>query len=348
MRSKTLETAYNDEIIEAARAGDYTQLEEIVQRAARIQNLSDNFMWFFDDVDELFNEQTEEKLTTGFPELDRHINEGGPTKGDVMVWMAPTGTGKSIVICNNAAACLRSGLKVLHITCEMSWYKTACRYLGILSRTNIKSRFEQKEYVTSILKKVKKTFGGDLAIYEYPPDMISIRTIESLVDQIHKTKNWYPDVIAVDYLELLLSDNEYFNRDEYKRQKKVSTEVRQLAKTTNTYVITATQTNRGDKKEGDDSLIDVNRVSESFGKMMPVDYVVSINQSRTEYDQFSEKDKKNLEVNEENESNKIKITPAKMRLYIAKNRNGPKFKTVNTLVNFNTMFMKEMQGDADE
>lgn len=265
----------------------------------------------------------------------------------------------SIVICNNAAACVKMGLNVLHVTCELSWYKTACRYLGIFSKVNIKDRFQEgnKKYIIEAIDKMKKSYGN-LIIQEWPPDMITIRTISSLIDSLKKNRNWVPDVIAIDYLELLLSENEYFNRDEYKRQKKVSTEIRQLAKTANAYIITATQTNRSkDDKDGED-LIDVNRVSESFGKMMPADYVVSINQSRTEYGTHKVK-KKNEEGPDEleelegfedeakegetkkNEQEK-EISWRGMRLYIAKNRNGPKFKTVKTIVNFNTMFMKEI------
>jgi replicative DNA helicase len=346
LRARTLNNVYNDDIIESIKTGNYTELEKIIEKASRIQDLSGEYMWFFDDVSKIFQENIEIKYTTGFKELDVHINEGGPTKGDVMVWMAPTGVGKSIVICNNAAACVKMGLKVLHITCELSWYKTACRYCGIFSRVNIKNRFNHQDFIQKILGKVRKTYGGDLAIYEFPPDQISIRTITSLCDQLKKTRNWVPDVIAIDYLELLNSENPYFNQDEYKRQKKVSTEVRALAKMTQTYVITATQTNRADKNDKGEGLLDVNRVSESFGKMMPADYVVSINQSRIEYSSFNEKDKKSLDETDasgesEDQKNK-KIIPAKMRLYIAKNRNGPKFKTVNTLINFNTMFMKEM------
>lgn len=217
----------------------------------------------------------------GYGGTHRFIVDEGPEEDlyDISIdsphWYYTSGilSHNSIVICNNAAACVKMGLKVLHVTCELSWFKTACRYLGIFSKVNIKERLKEsnKEYILKALGKIKKSYGGDLVIQEFPPDMISIRTISSLIDSLKKSRGWSPDVIAVDYLELLLSENEYFNRDEYKRQKKVSTEIRQLAKTSGTFIITATQTNRGKEegKNGESDLIDVNRVSESFGKMMP-------------------------------------------------------------------------------
>jgi len=310
--------------------------------------------------EKLANELNNTDKLIGYNGLVSFSTEAGPVEElyDISIdnphWYYTSGvtSHNSIVICNNAAACFRMGLKVLHITCELSWYKTACRYCGILTRTNINTRFEHKDFIIDTMKKVKKTFGGDLAIYEYPPDMITIRTISSLVDQLKKTRNWKPDVIAIDYLELLLADNQYFNQDEYKRQKKVSTEIRQLAKTTGTYIITATQTNRATKQDGkviQEDVIDLNRVSESFGKMMPADYVVSINQTRSEYGEFKPGEKKDEQNHDSQlvDKKKEKSLPAKLRLYIAKNRNGPKFKTVSTLVNFNNMFMKEITEEVN-
>ena len=316
---------YSDDGIEAFQTSNFDRLQEILDKAYTVQDISKDLMWFFDETDTLFDEQAEIKYTTGFPTLDKYINDGGPTKGDVLLWMAPTGTGKSILICNNAAACLKRGLNVLHVTLELSVYKTALRYCGILSHVNIDNRMDHEKYIKETLSKVMKTSGSELLIAEYPPDDISIDTITALVDHLKKSKQWVPDVIAVDYLELLLSRNSHYNKDEYLRQKKISTEVRQLAKKTGCFVISATQTNRGDTKDKE-GVIDLNRVSESFGKTMPVDYVISINQNRNEYNEGQE---------EKEEKKRPKM--ASLRFYIAKNRNGPKFKTVHAKVNFNTM-----------
>ncbi len=55
--------------------------------------------------------------------------------------------------------------------------------------------------------------------------------------------------------------------------------------------------------------------------MMPMDYVVSINQSSEEY----------------------KSDPPRFRFYIAKNRNGPKFQTVTAYVNYETMGVRQAE-----
>lgn len=320
LRSKAYGMLFSDRGLEAYSQGNYQQLHDLVDNASRIQDISSEGMWFFNEMDMLFDEHHEEKYTTGFPNLDPKINDGGPTKGDVLVWMAPTGTGKSIIIINTAAACIARKLNVLHVTFELSKYKTALRYCGVFSKVPLKNRIPQEHYIRSVLKKLKSSYGADLAIFEYPPDDVSIDTIMALVDHLEKSYNWKPDVIALDYLELMVSRNPYFNRDDYKRQKKVSTEIRQLAKKTGCFIITATQTNRnnGDRKD-EGAHLDVNRVAESYGKMMPVDYVISINQTVEEYE------------------NKM------IRLYIAKNRNGPKGISVPAKVDYDTMLVTECE-----
>lgn len=319
LKRKAYGIIYSDTGINAYESGDFSAIEKIIEDASKIQDVGSGGMWFFNNLESLFDEHIEEKYTTGFKILDSHINEGGPTRGDVLLFMAPTGHGKSIAIINNAVACIKMGLNVLHVTCELSEWKTAERYYGVFSKMPISTRFHNKDRSINLLGKLHKTYGADLAIYEFPPDDISVDTIMALIDHLNKSRGWKPDVIAIDYLELMLSRNEYFNRDDYARQKKVATEIRMLAKKTQCYVISATQTNRNnDKSSGESDPIDVNRVAESYGKMMPVDYVVSINQTRMEYSDE---------------------TP-RLRLYIAKNRNGPKFKTLTITVDYSTMIME--------
>lgn len=322
LKNKAYGTLFSDEGIDAYSQGDYQRIHDLVNNAARVQDIGSDGLWFFDDVDPLFEENYEVKYTTGFPTLDPKINDGGPTDGDVLIWMAPTGVGKSITLINNAAACIARGLDVLHITFELSKYKTALRYCGVFSKVPIHTRMDKESYIRDVLRKIKSSYRASLAIYEYPPDDVSIDTIMALMDHLQKTYNWRPKVVVLDYLEQMVSHNPYFNREEYGRQKKVSTEVRQLAKKTGCLILTATQTNRttGDKNKKDaPGFLDTNRVAESYGKMMPADYVISINQTAEEYEE------------------------KKVRLYIAKNRNGPKGVAIPARIDYDTMLVSEIE-----
>jgi replicative DNA helicase len=101
-KDKAFAQLYSEEAISAYERGEYDAIRHIIDEAGKITDKVSDGFWFFKNIDSLFEEDTELKLTTGYPRLDAVINEGGPTKGDVFCWMAPTGVGKSIMLVNNA------------------------------------------------------------------------------------------------------------------------------------------------------------------------------------------------------------------------------------------------------
>jgi len=327
-RNKAYGLLYGDEAYQAYHIKDYESLDQIFEQAKRIVDVSNSGMNFFDNIPILFEDDKEEKLTCGLPELDIYINDGGPTKGDVFVFMAPTGVGKSILLVHAGRVCVEKNLKVLHITLELDIKRTMQRYMGSFTDENIKTRMDRRDAIEQKLYKLKNSTTGNLYVVEFPPDEINVDTIHQTIDVLKRTKNWKPDVVIIDYLELMLSKSPHDNKEDYVKQKRVATQIRGLASKEDVLVFTATQTNRDglggnrnnvDKATIESGVIDMNKVAESYGKLMPVDYLVSINQTPEEYNRD------------------IPIA----RCYIAKNRNGPKFKTVRIRINYNSMHVKE-------
>lgn len=315
-RHKAFGMIYNRECIEAWERGDTTKLEEVFEESRKITDISDQGLWYFNNLAILFEKKEVEHFTCGFRDIDAVLNEGGPTRGEVLVWLAPTGVGKSIAICNSGASNVMQNRKVLHITLELSKRLTGLRYMGIFSKVSIKKRIANKKLIENTVKQIQNTYPmGDLVIYKFPAEEITADTISTIIAHLRRHKNWVPDVVLVDYMELMKSRGKrHDDRDDYSQQKHIATELCGLAAKENVFIITATQSNR-DKSAGEDTFLDVNKVAESYGKMMSIDYCISINVSP-----------KDIERN-------------RMRLFIAKNRNGPKFKKFTAGINYNTMSM---------
>lgn len=340
---------YEEEAIQAHDQGNYEEIEKIIEEANRISKSSATCHFFFDKIEELFAENAEIKLTCGFPDLDKYINEGGPIKKDVFCWMAPTGVGKSIALINSGAACIKRKLNVLHVTCEMTFLKTALRYLGCFTEIPIRERKNYKSNIAGRLATIKATYGSELIIVEFPPDEISVDVIHALLDSIRKIHGIKIDVVVIDYLELLVSRVPANNKEEYTKQKRVSTEVSRLAVKEDVLVFTASQTNRsGNEDESqqgngprkaladpNSKVIGISKMAESYGKAMPLSYIVTINQTKNEYEQGIIKDKNNPDA-------PPRVTNALARFHIVKNRNGPKNKTINARINYETMKMEEV------
>lgn len=325
-RSRAYGLIFDPETIDRYNKGDFEYLEELVEKARNIQDVSSGALWFFRDIEKIFEEDHSESFTTGFNQLDRYIHENGPKRKEVVVWMAPTGRGKSIMLVNNAMYNMLKGRNVLYITLELSDVMSAARGLCSITNKPINNRKQLKSEMLKTVKSIKSSNNiGDVVFKEFPPDEVSVDEIDAFIDILKRSERWMPDIIIIDYLELMVSRRQSDNKEDYRRQKSVSTQVRGLATKHDVLIFTATQTNRS----GNDSEnIDITKIAESYGKSMPMDYLISINQDEDEYnDQF--------------DAAGNSVRPVASRAYIAKNRNGPKFQSVELTINYKTMSVKE-------
>jgi len=323
-RKKAFGMLYKPEAIAAYREGNYEYLETLFTEANRIVDIGDNTgFWFFENLELLFQPNVIEHRTTGFARLDRLLNNGGPSPKEVVCWMAATNVGKSILLCNNAITSLKGpglggqlGQDVLLVTFELDAIKTAMRCLATATHLPIDQLDQHQELARRTIRSLETTYQKKFYIYELSPDECSVNHIYALLANLKRLKGWKPDVIIIDYMDLMVSRHKAYNQKEYDRQKHVATEIRGLAKNENVLVYTATQTNRGGMDGG---LVDLNKVAESFGKQFPLDYIISLNQGIDER----------------------KSTPAQLRFFIAKNRNGPKHETITCEIDYKTMVVNE-------
>ncbi len=336
---------YSDEALAAHQRADYEFLKQIFESASRLDQVGERGFWFYDQLEELFVEKNIECISTGFKGLDRYLTGAGPSTGEVLVWLAPTNVGKTLMLCCNAVSASRAGHNVLFITFELSTFKTSLRLLANMSnmpldniyKPNLSLESEEtrqlyRQRQSKVLEKIRGTRAGrgDIVFYDLPPDEHSVNSVYGILDSLQRTRGWKPKIVILDYLELMLSRRASANKDDYTRQKAVATEVRGLARNNMVLVDTATQTNRsglegtmgkakGKGKPEAPPPITLEKQAESFGKSMPVDYVVSMNQSEADYN----------------------ANPARLALFIAKNRNGPRFKRINVTVNYDRMQILE-------
>jgi replicative DNA helicase len=336
-KKKAYGKIYSKDSIEAHERGEYDHIEKIIDEARRITDSQGKFYFFFKEIDALFKKDDTKKLSSGFPRLDAYLNQGGPTRGEVLCYMAATGVGKSCALINLGTRNIKQSKNVLHISLEDPIANVADRYMGCFSKVWLKRKFNQKEDIKERLAKIVDTYHGNLILLEYPADDITVDTIHANLDILRRIHGINIDVVIIDYLELLLSRIKEYNDTDYTRQKHISTEILRLAKKENVFVATATQTNRGGNDNlnstKQDQVVEVNKISESYAKAMPLQYLISLNQTKDEYESG-----KVIPATGDGEAPN---TQAKCRLYIAKNRNGPKFKTLEVEINYETMEMRE-------
>ena len=93
-KQRTFGLLYSQASIDAFKRRDYAKLQEIFEKAGRIQDVGQSGFWLFQNFERVFEEKAIEHISTGWPTLDKELNNGGPSPGEVLVYLAATGVGK--------------------------------------------------------------------------------------------------------------------------------------------------------------------------------------------------------------------------------------------------------------
>ena len=217
----------------------------------------------------------EEKIAFDLSMLNT-ITDGGVPRKTLNVVAAPTGGGKSIFLCHHAAACLRQNKNVLYITLEMSEQRIAERIDANLTNTRL-NELRELPYPMYEKKFKRATQGvqGKLIIKEYPTGTASALNFRHLIDELRIKKNFVPDIVIVDYLNICSSSRYRANAsvNSYTLVKAIAEELRGLAVETNVQMFTATQINRQGFNNSD---VDLTNTAESMGLPATADFFIAI------------------------------------------------------------------------
>ena len=223
------------------------------------------------------------------------ITKGGLPIKTLNVIMAGTGVGKSLFMCHMASACISQGDNVLYITMEMAEEKIAERIDANLLNISLNDlRSVSKEDYEAKFNILKAKTQGQLIIKEYPTAAASTLHFRALLSELALKKQFRPDIIFVDYLNICTSSRikPGNNINSYTFIKAIAEELRGLAVEYELPIVSATQTTRSGFTNSDPGLEDV---SESFGLPATADFMFSIvsNEELEQLNQILVKQQKN-------------------------------------------------------
>jgi replicative DNA helicase len=209
-------------------------------------------------------------------ELMNKITHGGLPNKTLTVIMAGPYVGKSLFMNHMAASHLLDGKNVLYITMELSEESVAQRIDASLLDVPIEEIVSlDKETYQRKMERVSNKTKGRLIIKEYPAASAGAAHFRHLLNELKIKKNFIPNIIYVDYLNICLSSRikPGTNYNMYSYIKSVCEEIRGLATEMNLPIVTATQTNRSGSASSDPELDDV---SESFSIAATADFMIAL------------------------------------------------------------------------
>jgi replicative DNA helicase len=222
-----------------------------------------------------FYNRIEERVEFDLEWLNK-ITAGGVTRKTLNIILGGTNTGKTLLMTHMASANLKKGKNVLYITMEMAEERISQRVdANLLDVTIDEMKSMPRDLFIARLEQVKARTVGKLVVKEFPTSSAGAAHFRHLLNELRIKKNFVPDIIYIDYLNICCSTRIKANSgaNSYTIIKSIAEELRGLAVEFNVPIISATQTTRGGFDSSD---VDLTDTSESFGLPATADFMFAI------------------------------------------------------------------------
>lgn len=195
-----------NKIIEKGDFESYDKCEEYIRQATQIGENSENAMDVFEDLDEALIDDFRDPIPLGINGID-NILDGGLAKGEIGVFLAPTGVGKTTVLTRVANTAYNMGFNVLQIFFEDNPKVIQRKHITCWSKIPAQEQSSRKE---EVLEKIKpyKSGRGKLILEKLPSDRITINSIKNKVRKLIAEGNKF-DMIVLDYIDCVLPDKHF-------------------------------------------------------------------------------------------------------------------------------------------
>lgn len=233
--------------VDMLNKGQGGDLERLIKEAMQISLVKDlGTSYFHDPVTRL--ERLKDKsnfIETGWKTLDDKLY-GGFTRGSLNIFAGGSGSGKSLWLQNLARKWALSGKNVIYITLELSEDLVNLRLDAMVTNKGTKDVLKNvRQTATEIGAISKRMKPGDLKVKKFPEAGTTCNTIRAYLKEYEIQEGRKPDVLLIDYLDLMHPNNakidvsSLFTKDKY-----VSEEMRAIGSDWDIPVVSASQLNR--------------------------------------------------------------------------------------------------------
>ncbi len=272
-KNKSMELAIL-ESVPLLKQGKYDEIQKKIEDALKVSlDVDVGTVYFESSFKDRYAENSRKCIPTGFQSLDQlDYLDGGSGPGELYVVIAPSGGGKSFFLVNIGYGALAAGYNVLYYTCELSEKRIMNRYDSRISGVPMKEIRKRKEETE---EKLKLFTGGKLIVKEYPTKTATVNTLKFHTNKLSSSMGFRPDVIIVDYADLLRSRKGY----ELKRfeLEAIYEDLRGFAGEMQIPIWTVSQSTRGALH---DEVITEDKIGESYAKVQIADFVGSFSPSK--------------------------------------------------------------------
>lgn len=251
---------------------DYDEVIEVMKKALVAGEESSVGHDFEEDREARFNDIQRNPIPTGIPHLDQQeVLNGGLGRGELGIFVAAPSVGKSHWLVHMGASALKNGFNVLHYTLEMGEAEVGRRYDGWFTGINNRDVTKNRELINRWYEENGQNLGR-LIIKEYPSSTVTTNTFRAHVQKLMTKKNFYPDLVIVDYADEMCSIKKFDSASSRHEFKAIYRDLRNLGREMSPKfaVWSASQSNR----EGSSAeIVTGENMAESYRKLDVPDFV---------------------------------------------------------------------------
>jgi len=223
---------------------NYAELEQKVRDAVLITLMKDLGLDYWDDPIARLQaiKANSGTLSTKFQDFDKKLY-GGFNRKELEIVCANSGVGKSIFLQNLAVNYAEQKLNVVYISLELSEEMISKRLDSMLTGIPTFEIMRRMEDVDESLR-AKKAEHGHIWVKEMQSGS-KANDIVAYLEQFYLQNKFWPDVLCVDYLDLMGPNNKSIDAGNlWVKDKYVSEELRGIARQFNLLLCTAAQLGR--------------------------------------------------------------------------------------------------------
>jgi archaellum biogenesis ATPase FlaH len=275
-RHKGLERA----ILESAdllEKGEYGPVEDKIKQAVQVGLQRDMGTDYFEDPRSRLMKIKDKngQVSTGWKSVDDKLF-GGMNRGELNIFAAGSGGGKSLFLANLGCNWALQGLNVLYVTFELSEELVSMRVDSMLTGIGTREIFKSIDDVEMKVKVIGKKSGRFQV--KYMPSGKTTNDVRAYMKEYEIKMGHKIDVLLIDYLDLLMPISKRISAENlFIKDKFVSEELRNLAMEKQCVMVTAAQLNRGAVEEVE---FDHSHISGGLSKIQTADNVFGIFTSR--------------------------------------------------------------------
>ncbi len=261
-----------DQSVDLWNRGDHGEIIEIMKKALCAGEEVSMGHDFQEDLEARLLETVRETIPTGIPEWTRVLH-GGWGRGELIIFVAAPGVGKSHLLCAAGAHAIKEGYNVVHFTMEMGEIELGNRYDAWLTGINSREIYENADTIREFYKVANGNLGR-LLIKEYPSSFATALTFRAYLQRQELKRKFKPDLIIVDYADEMCATKTFDSSESRHMYKAIYRDLRNLARelSPRVPVISASQSNR-DGSSAD--IVTGENMAESYRKLDVPDVVIT-------------------------------------------------------------------------